>query len=120
MDTFSPNDSIRVELQLQDESGVRDVSAVFFTEDNEHYVVLRGSGHGQTDATVTLTLSGTSSSIVAPGVYQCRQLEAWDVKGNQRKYTAQTYPQLTDKRFRYEYPESGQPDDEEGPELVGQ
>lgn len=75
MNTFSPNDSIRVELQLQDESGVRDVSAVFFTEDNEHYVVLRGSGHGQTDATVTLTLSGTSSSIVAPGVYQCRQLE---------------------------------------------
>lgn len=119
MNTFSPNDSIRVELQLQDESGVRDVSAVFFTEDNEHYVVLRGSGHGQTDATVTLTLSGTSSSIVAPGVYQCRQLEAWDVKGNQRIYTAQTYPQLTDKRFRYEYPESGQPDDEEGPELVG-
>ena len=44
---------------------------------------------------------------------------AWDVKGNQRIYTAQTYPQLTDKRFRYEYPESGQPDDEEGPELVG-
>lgn len=120
MDTFSPNDSIRVELQLQDESGVRDVSAIFFTEDNQHYVVLRGSGHGQTDATVTLTLSGTSSSIVAPGVYQCRQLEAWDVKGNQREYTAETYPQLTEKRFRYEYPESGQPDDEEGPELVGQ
>ena len=120
MDTFSPNDSIRVELQLQDESGVRDVSAIFFTEDNQHYVVLRGSGHGQTNATVTLTLSGTSSSIVAPGVYQCRQLEAWDVKGNQREYTAETYPQLTDKRFRYEYPESGQPNDEEGPELVGQ
>jgi hypothetical protein len=119
VDTFSPNDSIRVELQLHDESGVRDVSAVFFTEDNEHYVVLRGSGHGQTDAKVTLTLSGMSSSIVAPGVYQCRQLEAWDVKGNQREYTLDTYPQLADKCFRYQYPESGQPGDEEGPELVG-
>lgn len=119
MDTFSPNDSIRVELELTDESGVRDVSAVFYTEDNQHYVVLRGSGHGETDARVMLTLSGTSSSIVAPGVYQCRQIEAWDVKGNHREYTLETYPQLADKRFRYEYPESGQPGDEEGPELVG-
>lgn len=118
MDTFSPNDSIRVELKLHDDSGVRDVSAIFFTEDNQHYIVLRGTGNGQTDATVTLTLSGLSSSIVAPGVYQCRQLEAWDVKGNHREYTPETYPELVNKRFRYEYPETGQPGDEEGPELV--
>jgi len=59
-----------------------------------------------------------SSSIVAPGVYQCKQIEAWDVKGNHREYTSATHPQLNDKRFRYEYPEGGQPDDEEGPELV--
>jgi len=119
MDTFTPNDSIRIELNLSDESGVRDVSAVFYTEDNQHYVVLQGSGHGETDARVLLTLSGISSSIVAPGVYQCRQIEAWDVKGNHREYTIETYPELADKRFRYEYPESGQPGDEEGPELVG-
>ena len=119
MDTFSPDAGINVQFQMRDESGVDDVSAVFYTEDREHYIVFRGTGNGQTDATVTLALSGTSGGVVAPGVYSCNQLEAWDSKGNSRKYTVQTHPELAERRFRVKYPKTGQPGDKEGPELVG-
>lgn len=118
MDTFTPDTPISVTVKLRDESGVGDVTAVYDTEDGHNYVVLRGNGNGQTDATVTLTLSGTSGGVIAPGVYSCSQLEAWDTKGNSQAYARQTHPALADRRFRYEYLGSGQPGDNEGPELI--
>ena len=117
MDTFSPEHPIRVSLRLRDLSGVSLVSADFEHEDGRNYVVLRGDGGRQVEATVALTPSEWSGALLSPGEYLCRRIEAWDILGNVSVFTHETYPHLVDHRFRYEYPHGGS-DDREGPELL--
>jgi hypothetical protein len=102
---------------LRDHSGVSLVSADFAHEDGRNYVVLRGDGGMQVEATVALTPSEWSGALVSPGEYLCRRIEAWDTLGNVSVFTHETYPQLVDYRFRYEYSHGGS-DDREGPELL--
>jgi hypothetical protein len=118
MDTFSPNNPPRIQLELRDRSGVSKVWAHFNHADTpSSYMVLGGDGSGQTEALVTLTLS-TYSSYLAPGEYRCRQIEASDAAGYLSTFTPETHPELASRNFRYEYP-GGESDDTEGPELVG-
>lgn len=117
MDTFFPDHPIKVRLRLRDRSGVSLVSADFEHEDGRNYVVLRGDGSMQEEATVDLTPSEWSGALLSPGEYLCRRIEAWDTVGNVSVFTNETHPHLVDYRFRYEYP-SGESDDREGPELL--
>ncbi len=117
MDTFSPDRPIKVSLRLRDQSGVSLVSADFEHEDGRNYVVLRGDGGMQEETAVVLTPSEWSGALLSPGEYLCRRIEAWDTLGNVSVFTNETYPQLVDYHFRYEYPHGGS-DDREGPELL--
>ena len=117
VDTFSPEHPIRVSLRLRDRSGVSLVSADFEHEDGRNHVVLRGDGGMQEEVTVHLTPSEWSGALLSPGEYLCRRIEAWDTLGNVSVFTNETYPQLVDYRFRYEYPHDGS-GDQEGPELL--
>jgi len=56
-------------------------------------------------------------ALLSPGEHLCRRIEAWDTRGNVSVFTNETYPQLVDYRFRYEYPHGGS-GDREGPELL--
>ena len=117
MDTFSRERPIKVSFRLRDRSGVSLVSADFEHEDGRNYIVLRGDGGMQEEAAVDLTPSEWSGALLSPGEYLCRRIEAWDTLGNVSVFTNETYPQLVDYRFRYEYPHGGS-DDREGPELL--
>jgi len=117
VNTFSRERPIKVSFRLRDRSGMSLVSADFEHEDGRNYVVLRGDGGMQEEATVDLTPSEWSGALVSPGEYLCRRIEAWDTLGNVSVFTNETYPQLVDYRFRYEYPHGGS-DDRDGPELL--
>jgi len=117
VDTFSPDHPIKVSLRFRDRSGVSLVSADFEHEDGRNYIVLRGDGGMQEEAAVDLTPSEWSGALLSPGEYLCRRIEAWDTLGNVSVFTNETYPQLVDYHFRYEYPHGGS-DDREGPELL--
>jgi len=118
VDTFSPNNSPRIQLILRDQSGVSKVEAFFYhVEDPENYMVLTGDAGGQAVASVILTPSETSG-FLAPGEYRCRRIKASDASGNLSMFTPETHPQLVSRSFKYEYP-GGKNEDTEGPELVG-
>ena len=119
MDAFSPDHPIKVRLRLRDSSGVSLVSADFEHEDGRNYIVVRGDGGMQVEATVTLTPSEWSGALLSPGEYRCRRIEAWDTLGNVSVFTHETHPHLVDYRFRYEYPRR-ESSDQEGPELLPQ
>jgi hypothetical protein len=115
--TFYSGEEIRIELELRDESGVGHVLGVFAHADPGAFsredpasgyedVRLRGSGEGQTKATVVI--SAMVGEEVASGEYVCRYVQAYDVRGNYRGI--HPHPEI---RFRVD----NDLDDREGPEL---
>jgi hypothetical protein len=115
--TFYSGEEIRIDLELHDESGVGNVLGVFAHEDPGAFsredpasgyedVQLRGSGEGQTKATVVI--SATVGEEVASGEYVCRYVQAYDLRGNYR--TIHPRPEI---RFRVD----NDPGDREGPQL---
>lgn len=105
MQTYSLGDTIRIELDLRDESGVFTVSATFHETESGHGFSMRGEGEGRGEVTVVLTEEVTDKTL--PGEYQCGDVTVYDTQYNYRIFTP-------DIRFRIE----NVPGDHEGPELV--
>jgi hypothetical protein len=106
MEAFSPGDTIRVELDLRDESGVSTVSATFSELTSGWGFIMRGESQGEPE--VTLTLSQKVTNEILPGEYRCENVTVYDTHLNRKIF----YPDI---RFRVEYT----PGDHEGPELMG-
>jgi hypothetical protein len=102
METFSLGDTIRVELDLRDESGVSTVSAAFYELDGGKGFMMRG------EREVTMVLSQKVTNEIAPGEYRCQGVTIYDVHLNRKTF----HPDI---RFRVE----NIPGDHEGPELFG-
>ncbi len=108
--TYGPGDTVRVELDLEDASGIATVLARFGEVETGggregQYFILTGDGGGKTQATVTI--SGEVPNKILAGEYKCTELSATDVHGNV------TY-HAPDIRLRIEAP----PGDFAGPELT--
>ena len=106
MQTYSLGDTIRVELDLRDQSGVLTVSATFYETVSGHGFSMHGDGEGRPEVTVMLTEEVTDKTL--PGEYRCKDVTVYDTHYNYRTFTP-------DIRFRVE----NVPGDHEGPELVG-
>lgn len=104
--TYKLGDTIRVELELTDDSGVGEVAARFnWPSDPTKKILLRGNGQGETTTRVVLQEQVTED--IAPGDYDCVWVSLRDVRENQRIINR---PGI---RLRIE----GVPGDHEGPEL---
>ena len=106
MEAFSPGDTIRVELDLRDQSGVSTVSATFSELTSGQGFMMRGDSQGEPE--VTLTLSKEVTNEILPGEYRCENVTVYDTHLNRKTFSP-------DIRFRVEYT----PGDYEGPELLG-
>src|SRR5215217_3499564 len=104
--TYSLGDTIRVELDLRDESGVLTVSATFYETQTGHTFSIHGEGDGRKQVTVVLTEKVMDK--ILPGEYQCKDVTVYDTHYNHRTFTP-------DIRFFVE----NYLGDHEGPELVG-
>ena len=106
MQTYTLGETVRVELDLRDESGVLTVSAAFYETESGHGFSMRGEGEGRTEVTVVLTQEVTDKTL--PGEYRCKNVTVYDTHYNHKTFAP-------DIRFRIEKV----PGDHEGPELVG-
>src|SRR5215213_9989679 len=104
--TYSLGDTIRVELNLRDESGVLTVSATFYETQTGHTFSIHGEGDVRKQVTVGLTEKVTDKTL--PGEYRCKDVTVYDTHYNYTTYAP-------DIRFRIENPLG----DHEGPKLVG-
>jgi hypothetical protein len=106
METFSLGDTIRVELDLRDESGVSTVSAAFYELNSGVGFMMRGESEGEREVTVALLQEVTDE--ILPGEYRCESVTVYDVHLNRKT----VHPDI---RFRVE----NIPGDHEGAELLG-
>jgi hypothetical protein len=106
METFSVGDTIRVELDLRDESGVSTVSATFYELTSGEGFMMRGESEGEPE--VTVALSQVVNNAILPGEYRCEGVTVYDTHSNRKTFSP-------DIRFRVE----NIPGDHEGPELLG-
>jgi hypothetical protein len=106
VETFSLGDTIRVELDLRDESGVSTVGAVFYELNTGKGFMMRGDSEGETEVTVSLSQKVTNDLL--PGEYRCEGVTVYDINLNSKTF----YPDI---RFRV----ADTPGDHEGPELFG-
>ncbi len=106
METFSLGETIRVELDLRDESGVSTVSAAFYELDGGKGFMMRGESEGAPEVTVALSQEVTGA--ILPGEYRCEGVTVYDTHLNRKTFSP-------DIRFRIE----NIPGDHEGPELLG-
>ena len=107
MKTFSLGDTIRVELDLRDESGVSTVSATFYELTSGEGFMMRGESEGELE--VTMALSQEVTKEMRPGEYRCESVTVYDIHSNRKTFSP-------DIRFRVE---NLPPGDHEGPELLG-
>ncbi len=98
-------DTVRIELDVSDPSGVAEVGARFTNTDVSRSIFLRVNAEGATDATVALEQE--VNDVLAPGEYRCEYVQLTDLRGNQ------TLIVRPDMGFRIE----GVPGDHEGPRL---
>ena len=110
MQTYTLGDTIRLELKLQDKSGIGYVAALFNRCHTDVHpasgiLLMTGDGEGRTEALVELATEITTESV--PGEYQCEYVQVQDTLGNHVFH----YP---DVRFKIQ----GIPGDHEGPQLL--
>jgi hypothetical protein len=78
---YSAGERISVGVELQDDSGIYDVRALFVHSDNPNAVLtLPGYGGGAPRATVYLQNIATTNTL--PGRYVCEYIQAQDGRGN--------------------------------------
>jgi hypothetical protein len=106
METFSLGDTIRVELDLRDESGVSTVGAAFYELNGGKGFMMRGESEGERE--LTMVLSQEVTNEIPPGEYRCEGVTVYDVHLNRKTF----HPEI---RFRV----VNIPGDHEGPELFG-
>ena len=105
MQTYALGETIRLELDLLDRSGVFTVNATFYETESGHRFSMRGDGEGRSKVTVVLTQKVTDKTL--PGEYRCKDVTVYDTHHNYATYAP-------DIRFRIENPLG----DHEGPKLV--
>jgi hypothetical protein len=109
---YGPGDTIRLELDLQDDSGVGEVYAHFVHEavsgggGERDYVSSSGEGSGKIEK--TMLIRGMVGDNTLAGEYRCIEIRATDVLSNEKWH----HPEI---RFRIEAP----PTDAKGPEIAG-
>lgn len=103
--TYRPGDTITLELDLRDESGVGSVSVQCRNEEGNGIIYFGGDGGGQQQ--VTLTLTYDVPEHIQSGEYSASYIEAQDTLGNWGGSGQ-------DIRFRIEAPQG----DFEGPEVT--
>jgi len=78
---FSPSDTISIEMEFQNESGVDGVYASFVnTEDLKNTIGLYGYGEGSTR--LRTSLQARTGTNLVPGEYLCQYIHVSDVHGN--------------------------------------
>lgn len=78
---YSAGERISVRIELQDDSGIYDVTALFVHSDNPNAVItLPGYGGGAQQATVYIQNFVTTNT--PPGQYVCKYVQAQDGRGN--------------------------------------
>jgi hypothetical protein len=78
---FSPSDTISIDMEFQNESGVDRVYASFVNaEDLKNTIGLYGDGGGSTRIRISLQAPMTSDPV--PGEYLCQYIHVSDVHGN--------------------------------------
>ena len=78
---YSAGERISVRIELQDDSGIYDVTAIFEHSDNPNTVItLPGYGGGARRATVYIQNFVTTNTT--PGQYVCKYVQAQDGRGN--------------------------------------
>lgn len=100
-------DTVRIELDVSDSSGVAEAAARFTATDSSSSIYLKVDAEGATDTTVALEQE--VNDTLAPGEYRCDYVQLTDLRGNQ------TLIVKPDIGFRVE----GVPGDHEGPRLKG-
>jgi hypothetical protein len=105
MPTYSIGETIRVELDLHDQSGVLTVKATFYETESGHDFSMRGDGRGQAEVMVVLMEKVTDKTL--PGEYRCKDVTVYDTHYNYTTFAP-------DIRFRVE----NDLGDHEGPKLV--
>lgn len=103
--TYRFRDTVRIELDVSDRSGVAEVGARFTTADGSRSIYLRADAEGATEATVAIEQEVTDA--LAPGEYRCEYVQLTDLRGNN------TLVVRPDIGFRVE----DVPGDHEGPQL---
>jgi hypothetical protein len=88
MHTYSLGETIRLELDLFDRSGVLTVNAAFYETESGHGFSMRGDGEGRSKVTVVLTQKVTDKTL--PGEYRCKDVTVYDIHHNYATY-APTY-----------------------------
>jgi hypothetical protein len=78
---FSPSDTISIDMEFQNESGVDGVYALFVnTENLKNTVGLYGNGEGSTK--LSIKLQSRAATCPVPGEYLCQYIHVSDVHGN--------------------------------------
>jgi hypothetical protein len=78
---YSAGERISVGIELQDDSGIYDVTALFVNSDDPNAVItLPGYGGGARRATVYIQNFVTTNT--PPGQYECKYIQAQDGRGN--------------------------------------
>jgi hypothetical protein len=103
--TYTAGETVTLELDLRDPSGVSQVDALFREDSSGRVISMRGDGGGEKEVTVRLEAELTDETF--PGAYRCQSVDAYSSQGGKDTY----YP---DVRFRVQpFPAEGG-----GPELV--
>src|SRR5918992_3911857 len=84
METFSLGETIRVELDLRDESGVSTVSAAFYELNSGKGFMMRGESDGEKEVTVALAQEVTNE--ILPGEYRCEGVTVYDIHLNRKTF----------------------------------
>src|ERR671916_3350110 len=106
---YSAGERISVGVELQEDSGIYDVTALFVHSDNPNAVLtLPGYGGGSRQATVYIQNFVTTNTL--PGQYVCKYIRAQDGRGNYNTL----HPDLS---FYVEHQTSQA--DNQGPEFNG-
>ena len=106
MQTYTIGDTISVELDLQDQSGILTVSASFFEAKSGNLLSMHGEGEDHHEVTVVHSEEVTENTL--PGEYRCKDVTVYDTHYNRSTFKP-------DIRFRVE----DSPGDHEGLKLVG-
>ncbi|MDQ3834942.1 MAG: hypothetical protein M3315_15255 [Actinomycetota bacterium] len=106
---YSPGERITLNIELEDENGIYDVTGRFVhSDDPKAHITLPGYGEGAQNAKVCIQNVVTANTL--PGQYVCEYIQAQDGKGN---YSV-LRPDIT---FYVEHQSA--PVDDQGPQLKG-
>src|ERR687893_2578053 len=106
---YSAGERISVGVELQDDSGIYDVTALFVHSDNPNAVLtLPGYGGGARRATVYIQNFVTTNTL--SGQYVCKYIRAQDGRGNYRTF---------DPDISFYVDQQTASVDDEGPQLQG-